>query len=624
MTHKNKDIQLDDAVRAVKTDTPNAHELHTSGERVRQRVQSDASAVNNAVEQISSCDDVRQLLPAYSGGGLSPERTLLIGAHLRDCLACQHYARNRFAQPSLVDWSAPQVTRSPGLGLRYGFALAAAAVALLVAGFLINNAYFAVPAGARGRVQSLDGTAYRITANGTRAVSAGDELQQGELLRTSAGAHTFVQLNDGSIVEVRDRSEFSVKARGKDETIDLNLGAVLVQAAKRKAGHLYVKTPDCRVAVTGTIFSVDSGTKGSRVAVIEGVVHVSHAGVSNILRAGDQVATTDNLTPVPLQQEIAWSRDHEKYVHLLAQFVALRQRLDQVPLPAPRYTSDLLERMPSSTVLYVSIPNLGETLSQANVIFQEQLQKSAALRAWWNAGRPNQQEDLTATIEKLRLMSEYLGDEVVVLGMDGPKSTQIAVIADVQRAGLADFLKSSSFSDNPSHNLVVVDEPGLATLSNTGDQGIALVRDHEVIFSDSVDLLNRINTQLNTGASGFADSAFGQQIAAAYNRGAGFIVAADLHQMMRASYRHNMSAHKTGHEGMNFQRQRTGRRTIPDRRASRDQRCAREPFKSAVRRHADRSCLVAGRACSHGLSRLHLPQRGTGDGFRRQGAAVDR
>lgn len=538
---RNRDIRLDDAIQAVKADEPRTTDLQMAAEDVWQRVRSEAPATDFMFEPIRGCDDVKHLLPAYLAHRLTAHQALLIEAHLRDCLSCEHQARGRAAE-RLVDWTIPQPVKKAAWNLRpgFGFSLAAAALVTLIAGLLINNFYFAVPAGARARIQSLDGTAYRISTAGMTRVRAGDELRQGELLRTSADAHTFVQLSDGSIVEVRDRTEFSVNARGKDTTIALDQGAVLVQAAKRKSGHLYVKTPDCRVAVTGTIFSVNSGTKGSRVAVIEGVVQVTQMGNDSVLRAGDQVTTSDNLSAVPVQQEIAWSRDHAKYVSLLAQFVALRQRLDQVPLPAPRYSSDLLDRMPTNAVLYVSIPNLGETLSQANAIFQDQLQKSAALREWWSAGNQRDHEDLNATIEKLRLTSAYLGDEVVVLGLEGAKSTEIAVIADIQRAGLADFLKSQLATSNPGHDLTVVDEAGLAGLDVEGE-GIALVRDHEVIFSNSRDLLRRIDTQLNTGASGFAESDFGRQISAAYSRGAGFIVAANLHQMMRDTYLRNKS-----------------------------------------------------------------------------------
>jgi hypothetical protein len=46
-------------------------------------------------------------------------------------------------------------------------------------------------------------------------------------------------------------------------------------------------------------------------------------------------------------------------------------------------------------------------------------------------------------------------------------------------------------------------------------------------------LLKQMNAQLNAGASGFAMGEFGQQIASAYGRGAGVILAADVHQILR-------------------------------------------------------------------------------------------
>jgi len=111
-----------------------------------------------------------------------------------------------------------------------------------------------------------------------------------------------LRLTDGSSIEVDERSVVGVGARGHDMTVTVANGAVIVQAAKRTSGHLYVRTPDCRVAVTGTIFSVDSGLKGSRVAVLQGSVHVLHAGIDTLTTAGNQVTTNDNLSREPVSE----------------------------------------------------------------------------------------------------------------------------------------------------------------------------------------------------------------------------------------------------------------------------------------------------------------------------------
>jgi chaperone required for assembly of F1-ATPase len=219
----------------------------------------------------------------------------------------------------------------------------------------------------------------------------------------------------------------------------------------------------------------------------------------------------------------------------LAQFTAVQHRIEQIPFPQLRYSSDLLQRVPANTLLYVSIPNLGEFVNEAHEIFQDQLKQSPALQQWWdrkNAGNP---ADLDSLIDKLHQASQYLGDEVVIVGTKQTGTPGFAILTDVQKTGLADFLRTQFASSSSAPGLILLDEKSLEdtpTTPKTPSGGYALIRQKEAVFSNSIATLKEIDAQLNAGASGFAAGEFGQQIAAAYGRGAGVILAADLHQMM--------------------------------------------------------------------------------------------
>ena len=112
----------------------------------------------------------------------------------------------------------------------------------------------------------------------------------------------MLRLADGSLVEMRERSEVSITENRKGVTVKLERGDVAVEAAKQRERHLYVATPDSLVSVTGTIFFVGSGTKGSRVSVVEGEVHVNHAGQDNVAPRR-QVTTNARLETVPLTRK---------------------------------------------------------------------------------------------------------------------------------------------------------------------------------------------------------------------------------------------------------------------------------------------------------------------------------
>ncbi len=529
---KNQDEVLDKAIKSMRETEPEAGQISAAAEKVAGRL-GVAFADDAAIE---SCEDIRPLLNEYRAGKLPENRALLVKAHLRECGVC---LRRFHGGSGTVDWSTPKVMPARTAVRPWAMTWAmAASLALAATGLFVYKAYWQIPPGVRAEVQSIDGSASLITDSGDRPLAAGAELKEGDQLRTSGGSHAVLRLADGSTVEMNERSAVSVGARGRNMTLDLDHGAVIVRAAHRTSGHLYVKTDDCSVAVTGTVFSVNAGIKGSRVAVLQGAVEVAHAGVRSTIGAGNEYTTTQNLAPEPVSEQVAWSPNRDQYIELLAQFSTLQHRIEQIPLPQ-RYGSDLLDRVPADTELYVSIPNLGDFVSQAKAIFEDQLKQSAVLQQWWNNGKQDKTAELDALVNKLHDLSQYLGDEMVIVALKQQNGPGFAVVADVQRSGLSDLLKQQFVTE--SHGaFTVLDENALhnATGGKQGNGAYALVGAKVVIFSNSIDTLKTIDAQMNTGSSGFAASDFGQKIKAAYDRGAGVILAANLQQMLAGTFNH--------------------------------------------------------------------------------------
>src|SRR6185295_14098123 len=213
-------------------------------------------------------------------------------------------------------------------------------------------------------VQAAEGQVYQIADTQTAAVATGAKLQQNEKVRTAKDGRAVVRLGDGSLIEMKDRSELYLTKAGKNTTIHLNRGNIVVEAAKQKDGQLFVETGDSLVSVTGTIFSVNNGTKGSRVSVIEGEVNLNHAGSDRVLRPGEQVTTNPAITTIPVKDEVAWSRNADRYAAVLSGLATLKGELKQVAQPDVRYSTHLLDMMPENTVVYAALPNLANSIAE--------------------------------------------------------------------------------------------------------------------------------------------------------------------------------------------------------------------------------------------------------------------
>jgi uncharacterized protein (TIGR03435 family) len=150
-----------------------------------------------------------------------------------------------------------------------------------------------------------------VWPRGVRVYAAGNEGLQ-------------VTLADHSRVEMRAYSEMAVGRASDGIQIDLKTGDIIVTAARQRDGHLYVQTKDMTVAVVGTVFLVNAGQNGSRVAVIEGEVRVHDGKVETKLRPGEQMSSrpTPAAQVRPVIEEIAWSRQKDIYQALLQTAVA--------------------------------------------------------------------------------------------------------------------------------------------------------------------------------------------------------------------------------------------------------------------------------------------------------------
>jgi len=321
---------------------------------------------------------------------------------------------------------------------------------------------------------------------------------------------------------------------------------------------LYVSAPDCNVAVTGTVFSVNSGTKGSRVSVIEGEVHVKHAGMESILHSGDQVATTQSLGSVPVSQEISWSNDLNHELALLAEFSKLRQQLETIQTPGPRYESKILPLLAPDTVLYVGIPNLGNALQQANQIFQQQLSQSKVLQDWWNkSGKANQHPTPEELIGQIQAISQFLGEEVVITFRASPGADDHGplLLAEIKQAGLKEYLQNhlaaTLSSAQAKSDLHVVDQQSLSSLV-AGERGmIMLVRQNMLVVGGDAASVQQMSAQLDAGATQFASTDFGQRIVNVYSQGTEIVVAANLGQILNATHTQQQEKNALSNSGFN-------------------------------------------------------------------------
>lgn len=471
------DAVLEQAVAEIRDEQVDSAVIEAASARVWARLSEAAAATRVNGSTIRSCADFQALIPELRAGKLSEARAMLLRDHLHQCVACRHAFEGK-----VVAIPAPTVVRAN----RHAGRWAMAATVLLVAGVTVwwaENQY-----GQRtghAVVQSIDGSLYVVAADGLHPLLKGQALPADSELRTAKDSDAVLELTDGSKVEVRERSSLSTSASGSDLTIRLASGSVIVQAAHRSQGHLFVDTGDCRVAVTGTLFGVTAGMKGSRVSVLQGEVHVTQDNQEKILHAGDQTVTSANVEPEAVSTDIAWSHNR---VELLKQ---LKSTLALVHQPALRYESRLLAHLPANTTLFISIPNLAQYMADAESVLSQRMGLDSQLRSLWTP-------QMSEAMEKVRAGSEYLGDEIDIVESEGKVPV---IVAEQRKEGFEEFLHTKGLP------FKVVNHAGI------------------LLFGPDNGSVDSTAAQLD---SGFADKPFYARIAASYREGAGLLLWKEL------------------------------------------------------------------------------------------------
>lgn len=559
-TNQELNRMLDEATADIRQEELDAAVVNEAAERVWTRLASErasASAGIAPVERIRNCSDFQALIPAYLHGSLSDARAMLLEDHTQECIPCRKALKQaRTGSSAAMTEERPDTAQTSSIKtavMRWGIAAAIILGCGLAVYPLVQRLTNSVGT-LSAMVQASNGPVYRVADANSRAIAIGEELQKGERIRTSRDAGAVVKLKDGSLIEMKERSEFSLTETAQGMTINLERGHIIVQAAKQRPRHLYVATSDSLVSVTGTIFSVNSGTKGSRVSVIEGEVQVEHGGQKDILHPGNQLSTNLSLDRIPVQDEIAWSRDADRYKQMLT---ALSEVNAQVSRPGVRYSTRLLDLAPEGTVLYVAIPNLSETLNEANRLLQERIQQNPALREWWEKEQSAKHGELSVNevINRIREFGAYLGPEIVVsaaMNAQGEPDTPVVLTELKDASGFRSYvdqqLQTLAAGSKKAPAVRFLDDP-LTTNAPAKTSGrvetdlFVWINGDVMAAAPELASLQRVATAMKmSSVSRFANTTFHSQLATLYRDGAGLIVAADLEKIIARSVRSGQHA----------------------------------------------------------------------------------
>lgn len=527
---------IDSLIQSIKADTPSETDILAASERVRaaiadlkvpQKLSAAAPQTNEVEQGWNSVEDYIAAIPDYLAGQLTAAQSTLFEEESRRSIPLRRALVDAkgAGETEQLDANQGQSTK------KYGWLAAAAAVATVA--IALFTAVPELPSFDQTRVAQIsdvEGQLYQLVDGQLESLTAGTWIDGRQRIRSANGSTAMITLDDGSEIEVDERSEISMTRRGSGNRIDVSRGRILVVASPQGSGTLDVFTDEFMVSVTGTIFEVAHGAKGSLVSVVEGEVNVLLQGNTTSLTPGDALASRMDRLALSVEDEISWSADADLYIDMLNEVAALQQDLEAALATPSRYSTRLLDLAPADTSVYIAVPNAPEKIAEVYDVIRSRMQGSQFLAdAWTDFESASEGQHLDETMSWMREIGYSLGEETVFTLSMQPGSTQDEE-GFVAIPVILSEVDGEAFTANFEQQMQKLQDV-LETQGEDSDLEIALINDP----TQAVD--GQLSLWIYEGILvASIDAAALQEMQSAIDQQSSAFVGTKMHEILRTSY----------------------------------------------------------------------------------------